>query len=205
MQQGALSLARDRRWPAIGPTLLLILAGVVLPNSVSLVSLVAGIGMPPRTPAIAAYAAVALAARFMPRAATIVLYLAVVVYDTISTIALLFGYRFIRTRRIPQHRAAMFTAFFFSTIFLGSYLVNFALHGETRFDRHSAWWPFYWKLLASHIVLSTIALPLILITFFLSLTGRFPTHRRLARYTFPIWLYVSVTGVIVYAMQSLIH
>lgn len=127
------------------------------------------------------------------------------VLNSLSTIALLFGYRFIRTRRIPQHRAAMFTAFFFSTIFLGSYLVNFALHGETRFDRHSAWWPFYWKLLASHIVLSTIALPLILITFFLSLTGRFPTHRRLARYTFPIWLYVSVTGVIVYAMQSLIH
>jgi putative membrane protein len=99
----------------------------------------------------------------------------------------------------------MFTAFFFSTIFLGSYLVNFALHGETRFNRLSAWWPFYWKLLASHIILSTIALPLILITFFLSLTGRFPAHKRIARYTFPIWLYVSVTGVIVYAMQSLIH
>lgn len=127
------------------------------------------------------------------------------VLNALSTVALLFGYRFIRTRRIPQHRAAMFTAFFFSTIFLGSYLVNFALHGETRFNRLSAWWPFYWKLLASHIILSTIALPLILITFFLSLTGRFPSHKRLARYTFPIWLYVSVTGVIVYAMQSLIH
>jgi putative membrane protein len=127
------------------------------------------------------------------------------VLNALSTIALLFGYRFIRTRRIPQHRAAMFTAFFFSTIFLGSYLVNFALHGETHFNRASAWWPFYWKLLASHIILSTIALPLILITFFLSLTGRFPTHKRVARYTFPIWLYVSVTGVIVYAMQSLIH
>jgi putative membrane protein len=127
------------------------------------------------------------------------------VLNALSTVALLFGYRFIRTRRIPQHRAAMFTAFFFSAIFLGSYLVNFALHGETRLDRHSAWWPFYWKLLTSHIILSTIALPLILITFFLSLSGRFPAHRRLARYTFPIWLYVSVTGVIVYVMQSLIH
>lgn len=127
------------------------------------------------------------------------------ILNALSTVALLFGYRFIRARRIAQHRAAMFTAFFFSTIFLCSYLVNFALHGETRFDRHSAWWPFYWKLLASHILLSMIALPLILITFFLSLTGRFPSHKRLARYTFPIWLYVSVTGVIVYAMQSLIH
>jgi putative membrane protein len=122
-----------------------------------------------------------------------------------STVALLFGYRFIRTRRIPQHRAAMFTAFIFSSIFLVSYLVNFTLHGETKFNRLSAWWPFYWKLLASHIILSVIALPMILITFFLSLTGRFPAHRRLARYTWPIWLYVSITGVIVYWMQAAIH
>ena len=99
----------------------------------------------------------------------------------------------------------MSTAFFFSTIFLVSYLVNFALHGETKFDRLSAWWPFYWKLLASHIILSVFALPMILITFFLSLTGRFSAHRRLARYTYPIWLYVSITGVIVYWMQSAIH
>jgi putative membrane protein len=127
------------------------------------------------------------------------------VLNALSTVALLFGYRFIRTRRIAQHRTAMFSAFFFSSIFLVSYLVNFTLHGETHFNRLSAWWPFYWKLLASHIILSTIALPLILITFFLSLTGRFPAHKRLARYTFPIWLYVSVTGVIVYVMQALIH
>jgi putative membrane protein len=127
------------------------------------------------------------------------------ILNGLSTIALLFGYRFIRVRRIPQHRAAMFTAFSFSSIFLVSYLVNFALHGETHFNRHSAWWPFYWKLLTSHIVLSVIALPMILITFFLSLSGRFPAHRRLARYTWPIWLYVSITGVIVYWMQAAIH
>ena len=127
------------------------------------------------------------------------------VLNALSTIALLFGYRFIRARRIPAHRAAMFTAFFFSSIFLVSYLLNFTLHGETLFNRASPWWPFYWKLLASHIVLSVFALPMILITFFLSLTGRFPAHKRLARYTFPIWLYVSVTGVIVYIMQAAIH
>jgi len=119
------------------------------------------------------------------------------VLNALSTVALLFGYRFIRARKIPQHRAAMFTA-----IFLVSYLVNFTLHGETHFNRLSPWWPFYWKLLASHVLLSILALPLILITFFLSLTGRFPAHKRLARYTFPIWLYVSITGVIVYYMQS---
>jgi putative membrane protein len=127
------------------------------------------------------------------------------ILNGLSTIALLFGYKFIRARKIPQHRAAMFTAFIFSSIFLVSYLVNFTLHGETRFNRLSAWWPFYWKLLASHIVLSVIALPMILITFFLSLSGRFPAHRRLARYTYPIWLYVSITGVIVYWMQAAIH
>ena len=127
------------------------------------------------------------------------------VLNALCTVALVTGFVFIRGRKIPQHRAAMFTAFFFSSIFLVSYLTNFTLHGETHFNRMSAWWPFYWKLLASHIVLSVVALPMILITFFLSLTGRFPAHKKLARYTFPIWLYVSITGVVVYAMQSLIR
>ncbi len=120
----------------------------------------------------------------------------------LSTAALLFGFVYIKRREIAKHRASMLTAFFFSSIFLVSYLVNFTLHGETRFPRGNPLWPFYWKLLASHIVLSVIALPIILITFFLSLSGRFPAHKRLARWTFPIWLYVSVTGVIVYLMQA---
>ena len=127
------------------------------------------------------------------------------ILNACCTTALLFGYRFIRTHRIQQHRRAMFTAFIFSSIFLASYLTNNAMHGETHFNRLSAWWPFYWKLLASHIILSVFALPMILITFFLSLTGRFPAHKKLARYTFPIWLYVSLTGVIVYIMQAAIH
>ena len=127
------------------------------------------------------------------------------ILNALATLALLAGFTFIRARQIPRHRAAMFAAFFFSSIFLVSYLLNFTLHGETHFNRLSAWWPFYWKLLLTHVLCSVIALPLILITFFLSLTGRFPAHRRLARYTFPIWLYVSVTGVIVYIMQAAIH
>ena len=124
------------------------------------------------------------------------------VLNALATVAIVTGYVEIRRRHVLHHRASMFFAFFFSSIFLVSYLVNFALHGETRFNRLNAWWPLYWKLLASHIVLSVFALPLILITFFLSLTGRFPAHRRVARWTFPIWLYVSVTGVIVYIMQA---
>jgi putative membrane protein len=124
------------------------------------------------------------------------------VLNALAAIALVAGFYEIRQRRVLQHRASMFFAFFFSSIFLVSYLVNFTLHGETKFNRLNHWWPFYWKLLASHIVLSTVALPMILITFFLSLTGRFPSHKKLARWTFPIWLYVSVTGVVVYLMQA---
>jgi putative membrane protein len=124
------------------------------------------------------------------------------VLNALATVALLTGFYEIRERRILHHRASMFFAFFFSSIFLVSYLVNFTLHGETKFNRLNHWWPFYWKLLTTHIVLSTVALPLILITFFLSLTGRFPAHKKLARWTLPIWLYVSVTGVIVYLMQA---
>jgi putative membrane protein len=124
------------------------------------------------------------------------------VLNALATVALVTGFYEIRQRRVLHHRASMFGAFFFSSIFLVSYLVNFTLHGETKFDRLNPWWPFYWKLLASHIVLSVVALPLILITFFLSLSGRFPAHKRLARWTFPIWLYVSITGVVVYLMQA---
>ena len=122
--------------------------------------------------------------------------------NAFAAFALLEGYRLIKDRRMKLHRAFMVLAFFFSSIFLVSYLTNYTLHGETHFDRLSPWWPFYRKLLLSHVLLSIIALPMILITFFLSLTGRFPTHKKLARYTFPIWLYVSVTGVIVYLMQA---
>ncbi len=122
--------------------------------------------------------------------------------NALSTVALVTGFAFIRVRKIGAHRAAMFTAFIFSSLFLACYLTNYALHGESHFHGHGWIRGVYFPLLISHIVLSVIALPMILITFFLSLTGRFPTHKKLARWTFPIWLYVSVTGVIVYAMLA---
>lgn len=120
----------------------------------------------------------------------------------LAAVALVFGFRHIRAGRVLPHRTAMFTAFIFSSLFLVTYITNHALHGDMRFQGQGAIRPFYFALLISHIGLSVIALPLILITFFLSLTGRFPGHRRLARFTFPIWLYVSVTGVVVYAMLA---
>jgi putative membrane protein len=122
--------------------------------------------------------------------------------NALSAIALVTGFCFIRVRRVSEHRAAMFTAFVFSSLFLVTYITNHALHGDMRFQGPGAIRYVYFPLLISHIGLSVVALPMILITFFLSLSGRFPAHRRLAQFTFPIWLYVSVSGVIVYAMLA---
>jgi putative membrane protein len=121
----------------------------------------------------------------------------------LSATALLIGYTFIRARRIAAHRAAMTTAFGFSTLFLVSYILHHALHGDVRYPAHAALRMVYLPLLASHIILAVVALPLVLVTFFFSLTGRFPQHRKVARWTFPLWLYVSISGVVTWAMLRL--
>jgi putative membrane protein len=125
------------------------------------------------------------------------------VFNGLSATALLIGFTFIRSKKIAAHRASMITAFAFSTLFLISYILHHALHGDVRYPTHDALRAVYLPLLASHIILAVVALPMILVTFFFSLTGRFPQHRKIARWTFPIWLYVSVTGVITYAMLRL--
>jgi len=123
------------------------------------------------------------------------------VLNGLSAIALCTGLYFIKKRDRKAHRASMLLAFGFSSLFLISYIVNHALHGDTRFPAgHATIRSIYLSILASHIILSVVALPLVLITFFFSLSGRFPQHKRIARYTFPIWLYVSVTGVVVFAL-----
>jgi putative membrane protein len=125
-----------------------------------------------------------------------------------SAIALLIGYRFIRARLVERHQNAMFTAFIFSSAFLVSYLTTYFLHGETRLPiAHTGilWYTYAIVLFATHIPLAIVALPMILITFFLSLTGRFPQHRKIARWTYPIWLYVSVSGVFVYFVQAVVR
>lgn len=125
------------------------------------------------------------------------------VFNGLAATALLIGYTFIRAHKIKQHRAAMITAFAFSTLFLIGYIAHHALHGDILYPAHAAFRTFYLWLLASHIILATLALPLILVTLFFSLSGRIPQHRKIARWTFPIWLYVSITGVITYAMLRL--
>jgi putative membrane protein len=116
----------------------------------------------------------------------------------LCAIALGVGFYFIKHRDRRAHRRSMLLAFAFSSAFLVSYIVNHALHGDTIFPGHGAVRTLYLSILASHIILSIVALPLVLTTFFFSLTGRFPMHKRIARWTFPIWLYVSVTGVVVF-------
>jgi putative membrane protein len=124
-------------------------------------------------------------------------------FNGLSAIALVCGFLLIRRKRIAAHRASMLTAFAFSTLFLVSYITNHYLHGEMRFPGpHNAVWITYIAILISHILLSVVALPLVLITLFFALTRRFNTHRKVARWTYPIWLYVSVTGVVVYAMLA---
>ncbi len=125
------------------------------------------------------------------------------VLNGLAAVSLVIGYTFVRARRIQAHRAAMIAAFAFSTLFLVGYIAHHALHGDVRYPLHAALRTPYLWLLASHILLAVVALPLVLITFFFSLTGRFPQHRRIARWTFPLWLYVSVTGVVTYVMLRL--
>ena len=118
----------------------------------------------------------------------------------LSAVALCAGLYFIKDKNVRAHRASMLVAFGLSSLFLVSYIVNHALRGDTRFPSVGAARTVYLSILTSHILLSIVALPLVLTTLWFALGGRFMMHRRLARFTFPIWLYVSVTGVVVFEL-----
>lgn len=117
-----------------------------------------------------------------------------------SATCLVLGFLAIRRRRPDVHRRWMLGAFAFSTLFLVGYITHHALHGDTRFEGEGPVRTIYLAVLASHVLLSVIALPMVLTTFYLSLSGQLDRHRRLARFTLPIWLYVSATGVLVFVM-----
>ncbi|SDT95947.1 putative membrane protein [Verrucomicrobium sp. GAS474] len=125
------------------------------------------------------------------------------ILNSLAAVALVVGFVKIKAGKIAAHRAAMLSAFVFSSLFLVSYILNHHLHGDAIFQGQGGIRRVYFPILITHILLSVVALPMILITFFLSLTGRFPTHKKLARWTFPVWLYVSVTGVVVVAMLKI--
>ncbi len=113
---------------------------------------------------------------------------------------LLAGYFNIRRGRVVVHRRFMISAFVTSAIFLVSYLTRMALSGDKLFPRSGLIHVVYLVILISHVSLALVVVPLVLRTLWLGLHRRFTEHRRIARWTFPIWAYVSVTGVIVYLM-----
>jgi uncharacterized membrane protein YozB (DUF420 family) len=120
--------------------------------------------------------------------------------NALSGILLLAGYALIRARRIAQHRAVMIAAFTTSSLFLACYLVYHAQVGAVPFTRHGFVRPLYFTILITHVTLAFAVPPLAIITLTRGLRGRYSTHRRIARWTWPIWMYVSVTGVLVYVL-----
>lgn len=120
--------------------------------------------------------------------------------NTISAILLTIGYVCIRTRKPIAHRNCMIAAFAVSALFLTSYLVYHYHEGSTPFGGEGWIRGVYFAVLIPHIVLAALVLPLALTTLYFAVRQKFTTHRRVAQWTLPIWLYVSVTGVVVYLM-----
>ena len=110
------------------------------------------------------------------------------------------GFYFIKQKNIHAHRICMIAAVVVSALFLTSYLIYHYNVGSVRFTKQGWIRAVYFPLLLTHTVLAAVALPLVLRTVFLALKGRVAPHARIARWTFPVWMYVSVTGVIVYWM-----
>ena len=120
--------------------------------------------------------------------------------NALSGVLLLCGYTLIRLRRIELHRRFMIAAFAASSLFLICYVVYHAQVGSVRFTRQGFVRPLYFTILITHVALAFTVVPLAIVTLSRGLKARYPQHRRIARWTFPIWLYVSVTGVLVYVL-----
>lgn len=120
--------------------------------------------------------------------------------NALSAACLTAGYIAIRMKKVPVHVGLMLSALVFSGLFLVSYIVYHTYHGDTKFTGAGAIRPVYFFILISHIILSVGMLPMILTTLYLAARKRFAAHRRVARITLPIWIYVSITGVVVFFM-----
>ena len=120
--------------------------------------------------------------------------------NALSGVLLLIAYVLIKARRIEQHRKVMIAAFATSSLFLICYLVYHAQVGSVRFTRHGFVRPLYFSILITHVTLAALVLPLAIVTLTRGLGARYLQHRSIARWTLPIWLYVSVTGVLVYVL-----
>ena len=117
-----------------------------------------------------------------------------------TAVLLSLGYAMVRRRKILLHKTFMLSAFGVSTLFLASYLWYHAHAGLRRFAGRGWIRPVYFAILISHTVLAAVVVPLALTTVYFGLRSRHPAHQRIARWTLPIWLYVSLTGVVVYLL-----
>ncbi|MGB6483286.1 MAG: DUF420 domain-containing protein [Candidatus Acidiferrales bacterium] len=122
-----------------------------------------------------------------------------------SAVLLCIGYFFIRRGKILQHKICMLSAFGCSACFLASYLYFHFHAGLVRFSGHGPIRPAYFAILITHTILAVVIVPLVLITLTFALRSRFRSHKAIARWTLPIWLYVSVTGVIVYWLLFVLY
>jgi putative membrane protein len=124
------------------------------------------------------------------------------VINSLVSVLLVSAYIAVKSKRYLLHRKLMYAAIILSTLFLVSYIAHHLLAGDTKFGGTGTIRYVYFFILATHIFLAAVILPFILFTAYRGLTGEFGRHRKIARYTFPIWLYVSITGVVVYLLIS---
>ncbi len=118
------------------------------------------------------------------------------------SVLLIISYLAIRRKKVSLHKKLNITAFILSALFIASYVTYHYLANETMFPKDNSLRPVYLFILITHISCSAIVLPLILMSFYYGLQNNIVKHRKLTRFSFPIWLYVTVTGVIVYLMIS---
>lgn len=118
--------------------------------------------------------------------------------NSASTVLLLFGYQAIRNRDFSLHMKFNLTAFVTSSLFLVSYVIYHHFHGSTPFTGEGIIRPIYFFILISHIILSALVLPMVLTSFYLAFSGKLKLHRRVSKVTLPVWLYVSLTGVVIF-------
>ena len=120
--------------------------------------------------------------------------------NSTSAILLVLGHRFMKQGRIDAHKQCMIAVFFVSGLFLTSYLFYHYQHGSEPFQGQGWVRPVYFSILLTHTVLATAIVPMAIITLLRGLKRKDALHRKIARWTYPVWLYVSVTGVVIYLM-----
>lgn len=122
--------------------------------------------------------------------------------NALTSVALIAGLVFIKLKKVNLHRAMMTTAFTLGGLFLVCYVIYHITNPSTKFGGDDVWRYVYYAILISHILLSLIVLPLVLRAMYFAVTKQFARHKAITKYAYPIWLYVSITGVMAYAMIS---